>query len=69
MNIHAIKHDREEALTLEILQAIEVRGDVMQRHLADRMGVALGLANSILRWCVRTNWPRCRPATPRFFRP
>ncbi len=48
-----MKHDREEALTLEILQAIEARSDVTQRHLADRMGVALGLANSYLRRCVR----------------
>ena len=48
-----MKPDREEALTLEILQAIEARSDVTQRHLADRMGVALGLMNSYLRRCVR----------------
>lgn len=48
-----MKQDREEALTLEILQAIEARSDVTQRHLADRLGVALGLANSYLRRCVR----------------
>ncbi|MGE0385672.1 MAG: winged helix-turn-helix transcriptional regulator [Gammaproteobacteria bacterium] len=45
--------EREETLTLEILQAIEARSDVTQRHLADRMGVALGLANSYLKRCVR----------------
>jgi len=45
--------DREEALTLEILNAIEARSDVTQRHLADRLGVALGLANSYLKRCVR----------------
>ncbi len=45
--------DREDALTLEILQAIEERSDVTQRHLASRTGVALGLANSYLRRCVR----------------
>lgn len=45
--------DREKALTLEILSAIDARSDVTQRHLADRLGVALGLANSYLRRCVR----------------
>lgn len=45
--------DREEALTLEILNAIEARSDVTQRHLAARLGVALGLANSYLKRCVR----------------
>ena len=44
---------REESLTLEILEAIEQRDNVTQRHLADRMGVALGLANSYLKRCVR----------------
>lgn len=48
-----MKRDREEALTLEILQAIDERSDVTQRHMADSMGVALGLANSYLRRCVR----------------
>lgn len=46
-------HDKEESLTLEILQAIEQKNDVTQRHLADHMGVALGLANSYLKRCVR----------------
>ncbi len=45
--------DREEALTLELLAAIDAKSDVTQRHLADRLGVALGLANSYLRRCVR----------------
>ncbi len=44
---------REESLTLEILEAIEQRDNMTQRHLADRMGVALGLANSYLKRCVR----------------
>jgi DNA-binding MarR family transcriptional regulator len=45
--------EKEEALTLELLQAIEQNKDVTQRHLADRLGVALGLANSYLKRCVR----------------
>lgn len=48
-----MQQDREEALTLELLNAIEARSDVTQRHLADRLGVALGLANSYLKRCVR----------------
>ena len=45
--------EREEQLTLQVLEAIEARSDVTQRHLAGRMGVALGLANSYLKRCVR----------------
>lgn len=44
---------REESLTREILEAIDNQDDVTQRHLADSMGVALGLANSYLKRCVR----------------
>lgn len=44
---------REDSLTLEILETIEKQDDVTQRHLADRLGVALGLANSYLKRCVR----------------
>ena len=43
---------REESLTLEILEAIEQRDNVTQRHLADQLGVALGLTNSYLKRCV-----------------
>jgi DNA-binding MarR family transcriptional regulator len=44
---------REERLTLELLGAIEERSDINQRHLAQRMGVALGLANAYLKRCAR----------------
>lgn len=44
---------REDGVTLGLLQAIEQRSDVTQRHLADRLGIALGLANAYLRRCVR----------------
>lgn len=47
---------REDALTLEILDAIEKKDDVSQRHLASEMGVALGLANSYLKRCVRKGY-------------
>ena len=45
--------DKEDALTLEILEVIESQSHVTQRHLADRLGVALGLANSYLKRCIR----------------
>ncbi len=44
---------REESVTLEILEAIDARSDVTQRHLARRAGIALGLTNSYLKRCVR----------------
>ena len=48
--------DREQQLTLELLQAIDRQDDISQRHLAEQMGVALGLANSYLKRCVKKGW-------------
>ncbi len=45
--------DRKEALTLGILEAIDEGNDVTQRRMARRLDVALGLANSYLKRCVR----------------
>ena len=54
MNTHTqINSEKESQLTLELLQAIEQRDDISQRHLAQKMGVALGLANSYLKRCVK----------------
>jgi len=47
------ERNREDALTLEILDIIDRQNDVSQRHLASHLGVALGLANSYLKRCVR----------------
>lgn len=47
------KTDREDQLVLELLDAVEKKNDVSQRHLAHGMGVALGLANSYLKRCIR----------------
>ena len=38
---------------LEVLDAVQQHSGLSQRHLASRMGVALGLANSYLKRCVR----------------
>ena len=43
---------KQDTATLEILQTIENKKDVTQRHLADKLDVALGLANSYLKRCV-----------------
>jgi len=52
--VHIVNNkQKEDNATLEILQAIESNNDVTQRHLADRLDVALGLANSYLKRCVR----------------
>ena len=48
--------DKQSQLTLELLQAIEQKDDISQRHLAQEMGVALGLANSYLKRCVKKGW-------------
>lgn len=47
------KDDREEHLVLELLEAVGKKSDVSQRHLASDMGIALGLANSYLKRCIR----------------
>ncbi len=47
------KTDREEQLVLELLDAVGKKNDVSQRHLALHLGVALGLANSYLKRCIR----------------
>ena len=47
------KEEREDELVLELLDAVGKRSDISQRYLARHMGVALGLANSYLKRCVR----------------
>jgi DNA-binding MarR family transcriptional regulator len=47
------ERERKDTLTLEILDVIDRQNDVSQRHLASQLGVALGLANSYLKRCVR----------------
>ena len=48
-----IRSEKESKLTLELLQAIDQQDNISQRHLAEQMGVALGLANSYLKRCVK----------------
>ena len=46
-------NEKEEKLTLELLNAIEGQSDLSQRNLAQHMGIALGLTNSYLKRCAR----------------
>ena len=60
-NVHNMNNnDREDSLTLEILETIENHSDVTQRHLADNLGVALGLTNSYLKRCVRKGFVKIK---------
>ena len=45
--------DKEDSLILSILESIDNNNNVTQRHMAAELGVALGLANSYLKRCVR----------------
>lgn len=63
--VHSMNgQDREEALTLELLQAIEQQSDLSQRSLAQRLGIALGLANSYLKRCVRKGLIKIQQVPP-----
>jgi len=54
------KNAKEEYRTLELLDAIDKNSDVSQRHLAKEMGIALGLANSYLKRCVRKGYVKIK---------
>src|SRR5579885_1369574 len=55
---------REDAVTRGILETIDTRSDVSQRHLADNLGVALGLANLYLKRCVRKGLIKVKQIPP-----
>ena len=54
--------DPENARTLEILDIVQRNEQVSQRHLARQLGVALGLANSYLKRCVKKGWVKVQQA-------
>lgn len=59
MNAHP---DPDNARTLEILDIVQRNEQVSQRHLAQQLGVALGLANSYLKRCVKKGWVKVHQA-------
>src|SRR6266699_1942488 len=53
--MNTVKNTEDQRL-LELLEVVGRKNDVSQRHLARHLGVALGLANSYLRRCIRKGW-------------
>ena len=54
--------DPENARTLEILDIVQRNEQVSQRNMANQLGVALGLANSYLKRCVKKGWVKVKQA-------
>lgn len=54
--------DPDDARTLEILDIVQNNEQVSQRHLARQLGVALGLANSYLKRCIKKGWVKVQQA-------
>jgi len=48
--------NKDDKLTLGVLDVIGEGGDVSQRRIARRLDVALGLAHSYLKRCTRKGW-------------
>lgn len=51
---------KDDELTRELLDAIEQRSDVSQRHLSATLGIALGLTNSYLKRCARRGFVKIK---------
>ena len=49
------KQEKEDFLTLSLLDAIISQPDISQRQLAGKLGIALGLANAYLQRCIKNN--------------
>lgn len=51
-------------ITLGVLDAVDSNASVTQRSMAKELGIALGLANSYLKRCVRKGWIKVNQAPP-----
>jgi DNA-binding MarR family transcriptional regulator len=51
-------------ITLGVLDAVHENASVTQRSMAQELGIALGLANSYLKRCVRKGWIKVNQAPP-----
>ena len=54
--------DPNDTRTLEILDIVQRNEQVSQRSMANQLGVALGLANSYLKRCVKKGWVKVQQA-------
>jgi DNA-binding MarR family transcriptional regulator len=52
----------DDSRTLEILDTVDRNKQISQRHLSRQLGVALGLANSYLKRCIRKGWVKVQQA-------
>lgn len=55
----------QDEITLGMLTAIERDANLSQRMMSSELGVALGLANSYLKRCVRKGWIKIQQVPPR----
>ena len=56
------KYQRDEQITLELLETIGKDSRVSQRHLANHLGMALGLTNSYLKQCIHMGYIKIKEA-------
>jgi len=54
------KVDGEREIVLELLNAVHENSELTQRTMANQLGIALGLANSYLKRCVRKGFIKVR---------
>lgn len=55
----------QDEITLGMLRVIERDANISQRTISSELGVALGLANSYLKRCVRKGWIKIQQVPPR----
>jgi DNA-binding MarR family transcriptional regulator len=64
---NAQNHNQMVETTLDLLDAVSDEGAISQRSLADRLGVALGLTNAVLKRCVKKGLLKVRQVPARRF--
>ena len=52
--------DNESEIVLELLNVVHENGDLTQRSMARELGIALGMANTYLKRCVRKGYIKVR---------
>lgn len=54
------KNLTDQKVVLQLMDAIEKTPEVSQRTLATKMGIALALTNSYLKFCIQKGWIRAK---------
>lgn len=63
--MRALKNALESELSLRLLSTIENDQTISQRSLALRLGIAVGLANTYIKRCVRKGWVKAQQVPAR----